>query len=247
MGWKAACIITGDCANGYLGEALQHLPAKASDIREKLGYKVPTSREQSSLEPYPESGTYMIGAYDRAVFLADQDKIFDCFDHRDNTYFQKALTLYPEGTLLMFVLHSVVNYFGYAYYEKGQLIREFSGGADKGVISDFGELQPEEKEIFANSKIVDGKRIFLYETDGAVEELEADFMGESLVFQMVGRYFGQPFDQTLEGHRDNFDLPTELFTGPHSERNPIRAAGSGSLLDSAISSIAKFVISKLKR
>jgi len=247
MGWKAACIITGTCPDGYLGEAPKHDPAKASEIREKLGYKEPTKREQSTLEPYPESGTYMIGAYEKAVFIADQDKIFDCFDNRTNPYFQKALNLYPDGTLLMFALHDVVNYFGYAYYEHGQLVREFQGSAEEGNISDIGQLQPEEKEIFADSKVVNGQRIFLYEMDGVIEEVRADVIGESLVFQLVGRYFGQPLDQTLEGRKGNFDLPTELFTGKHSERNPLRASGSGSLLDTAVSSIAKFVISKLKR
>ncbi|CAN5433069.1 hypothetical protein BH11CYA1_BH11CYA1_41560 [soil metagenome] len=247
MGWKAACIITGDCPDAYLGESLQHHPEKATEILERIGYNKPISREDSTFEPYPKSGTYMVGAYDKAIFLADQEIIFDCFENRDHPYFKKVLDLYPQGKLLMFVLQSVINYFGYAYYENGKLVREFSGNSDDGVISDFGELQPEEKEIFANSKLVDGKRIFSYDIAGTIEEFEVDGMGDSLVFLMVGRYFGQPLDQTLEGHRNNFELPTELFTGVHPSKKAAKPHPGSERIETVIKSIANSILSKLKK
>jgi hypothetical protein len=211
MGWKAACILAGDCPAGYLGSLPTHEPTRADKVIAKLGYAGFEKRERTTIEVYPEEKTFIIGAYDQAVFLADRDLIFNCFEDRKQELFQRALSLYPSGKLLMVVLHSVVNYFGYAYYENGELLREFSGGADQGVISDVGELQPEERPAFENSEIKDGERVFYDQVHGRIEEFSVDCYGEELTFQMMSKFFGHPFDRVLDGENDHNDLEAEVF------------------------------------
>jgi hypothetical protein len=211
VGWKSACIIAGDCPAGYLGTLPAHKPARADEIIKLLGYPELSKREAAKLEVYPDPGTFMIGAYEQAVFLADRDIIFECFDKRDNRYFQNCLSLYPKGKLLIFLLHSVTNYFGYAYYENGALVREFSGSSDDGVVSDVGEPLAEEKACFKSCQTRGDTKVFLVETEGKIEEYGADEYGEELAFQVAGIFFGQPLDRHLDGHNDHFELEMELF------------------------------------
>lgn len=98
MGWKAACIITGDFPPAYLSEMPEHQPDRADEIYKEMGYKPYTEREESEFEVYPEQGTVVIGAFEKAIVLADQDIIFDCFENREHAYFKKALSLYSGRT-----------------------------------------------------------------------------------------------------------------------------------------------------
>ncbi len=223
MGFKSACIIAGDCPYGYLGTLPKHDPARADHVIKRLGYPKPSKRQPDFLEPYPDSGSYIVGAYEHAVFLADQDVIYECFENREHTFFKSALSLYPEGKLLMLVLHSVVNYFGYAYYENGQLVREYAGSAEQGLISEFGQVQPEEQTSFANSEIKNGVRIFRVEVNGVTEECEVDLVGETLVFEIARKFFGQTFDEAMFQSEDENGLNTELFFKDTSVLNRLKS------------------------
>ncbi len=195
MGWKAACIVTGDCVDGYLGELPKHHPEKVDEILEKLGFVGYASRAEATLDVYPDEQTLLLGVYDKAIFIADQEIIFECMDDLEqHPFFQKVLAIYPTGRLLMFTLHSGNNVFGYAYYENGSLTRHLAGSLDSGVTADFGELQPEEQPIFAKSKMVNGERVFTQEVSGFHFEGRIDQIGGRLVFEMASKFFGQPLD-----------------------------------------------------
>ncbi|MCA9800441.1 MAG: hypothetical protein KC777_00565 [Cyanobacteria bacterium HKST-UBA02] len=217
MGWKTACIITGDCQPGYLGTLPPHQPDRARELAAKLGYKNFEPGESCKMDDYPESSAFVIGAYDQAVFLADRDIIYKCFDDRNQDFFRAALTFYPQGSLLLVTAISTVNYFGYAYYEKGKLIREFAGSADDGVTSEIGEPLPEEESIFKDSEVRDGERLFKCEYEGEVSYEPADGVGEALAWQVMGRYFGAPYlsaDSHLELQMERFKKKRKfLFFG----------------------------------
>lgn len=235
MGWKAACIITGDFSPAYLSEMPEHLPDRADEIYKEMGYERYTEREESEFEVYPEQGTVVIGAFEKAIVLADQDIIFDCFENREHAYFKKALSLYPQGKLLMVVLHSVVDYFGYAYYENGVLVRELSGTAEDGVQSEVGEPQPEEQAIYARSKIVDGERVITEKRDWAGPEQFIDqslaMFGEDLTFAIMQKVVACPFDQSIPG--EHYELKMEQFH--KGDKLKIKAA-SDAVLQQALKS-----------
>lgn len=212
MGWKAACIITGDCTDGYLGELPAHHPERVDELLAKLGFVGYVSRKETTLDLYPDEQTLLLGAYDKAVFIADQDIIFECIDALErHPFFHKVLSIYPNGRLLMFALHSGNNVFGYAYYESGSLVRHLVGSLDSGVTADFGELQREEQPIFAKSKIVNGERVFTHEVSGFHFEGRIDQIGGRLVFEMASKFFGQPLDTARRA--SNLDgLKMELIT-----------------------------------
>lgn len=196
MGWKSCYIIAAnrDCPHGYLGTLPRHDPERATTIFKKLGYET-TNRRESPIIDYPRDNLVTLGAYDKAVVVSDQS-IYDCFDDRNHPLLKKALSIYPDGTLVIVVLHSVVNLFGYALYENGQLVREYGGNGDDGVTHEFGEPLEEERDAFAKSKLINGERFFLSEYDGVTEDVTPDCYGETLVFAVLERYYGEILDQS---------------------------------------------------
>lgn len=109
--------------------------------------------------------------------------------------------------MLAMVLHSVVNLFGYAIYQNGELIRVRAGSADDGLIIEQGEPLPEEEALFAKSVLKDGERIYRTEINGQLEEFTEDTFGEEFVFDLSQRFLGSRFDQF-----DPWDLKMEKFT-----------------------------------
>lgn len=89
--------------------------------------------------------------------------------------------------------------------------RHLVGSSDSGVTADIGELQPEEQAIFANSKMIDGERIFTHEVNGFHFEGRIDQTGGRLVFAMASKFFGQPLDTARRSSNLN-GLKMELIT-----------------------------------
>jgi len=214
MGWKSCYIIVAekDCPPGYLGTMPSHSTSRANEIIKKLGYRY-KNRTNSPIIDYPDEGLAIIGAYEKAAIIADQ-LVYDCFEDRNYELFQKALTIYPSGTTFILILHSVVNLYGYALYENGQLVREFGGSSEEEITHEFGTPLPEEAEAFARSKIVDGLRMFAGEPDENFPLLNTDqtpaCYGEELAFMVVSRFYGVRPDQAPD-HIFPEDLSGELL------------------------------------
>lgn len=234
MGWKSCYFIAAenDCPHGYLGTLPKHNSERATELFSKLGYKT-TNRRKSPIIDFPQDNQVYLGAYDKAVIVSDQ-AIYDCFEDQNHPLLKNALSIHPDGTLMVIVLHSVVNLFGYAFYRNGQLIRQYGGCGDDGVTHEHGELLDEERDAFAKSKVINGERFFLSEYDGVVEEVTPDCYGETLVFAVLERYYGEILDQSehlwpedLQGEAiDNHNdfAPDELhkrLTQPESEKSEI--------------------------
>jgi hypothetical protein len=108
--------------------------------------------------------------------------------------------------VLAIQLQSVVNLFGYAYFEHGKLIRARAGSADDGVFLDDGEWLPEEQRLFAKSIVRNGHRVFEQEINGEIEEFSEDALGEEFVFELSRRFFGRRIDEF-----DAWDLRMQEF------------------------------------
>jgi hypothetical protein len=214
MGYKAASIFVNEREPGYFGTLPAHNPEKARQICRSLGLAF-SSAMPSTFEDglWPPPGTFALGAYDGGMILADQDALGDCTIEGNNPLLLKTQQLYPNAAFLCVTLHSVVDHWGYALYEKSRLVRRFVGDADEGIVFDEGHLQPEEKPLFERSRATEpGRRIFEMDFNGVIEKSPEHCVGEQLVFLMAARFFGQPLDRSKPV--DFFDLRLEVFTKP---------------------------------
>jgi uncharacterized protein DUF6928 len=210
MGWKAACILVNEREPGYLGTLPTHHSQAARDLADQLGLG---SYRRLGLTVfnagiYPEDGHLVIGAYDGAAIVASQDLIFGAATGENTRVLRRLLDLFPAAELLVMELHSVVNYWAYAYYRAGELQRAYAGSADDGVLVETGEVQPEERDYFVHSVVQHGVRTFTRHG----ETWTADQMGESLTLSMAGRFVGESLDEADE----ILYLTVEEFAEPSS-------------------------------
>ena len=86
------------------------------------------------------------------------------------------LAAFPKATIFTLVLHSVVNLWGFAWYENGRKIRATWGAADDGLMLDFGAPLPEEA-VYRQS------------------DDTPDVVGEDTCFAVSSRILGKRIDQ----------------------------------------------------
>jgi hypothetical protein len=209
MGWKAPCILINERAPGYLGTMPPHDPQRARRLIEDLGLGPCRSRGMTTFEEgiYPDR--LVVGAYDRAAVIGTPDLINSSGRIGRNPLILRVMETFPKAAVLSVCLHSVVNLFGYAYFEGGVLLRAYGGSADEGVVVDRGEPLPEERPHFERSVVRDGRRFFYADINGQREEFDASAYGETLAFEVTARFFGCPLDE-LTGI-DPLGLPMEAF------------------------------------
>jgi hypothetical protein len=209
MGWKASCILISEREPGYLGTMPPHDPERARKLVADLGLGRCRSRGMITFEEgiYPDR--LVVGAYDGAAVVAGP-RIIDPFKPLANeSLLPRVLSKFPGAAVLYVGLHSVVNLWSYVYFEGGRLLRAYGGAADEGVVMDEGQWLPEERPHFERSVVRDGWRYFYAEINGQMEEFNAPAFGESLTFEVMGRFFGCRPDQGSEV--DPLELPMESF------------------------------------
>jgi hypothetical protein len=210
MGWKASCILINEREPGYLGTRPPHDSGQAKRLIADLGLGSCRSRGMTSFDEgiYPDH--LVVGAYDGAAVIGAPNLIESFVLPSHGPLIPRILKTFPRAAILSVSLQSVVNLFGYAYFEESTLVRAYGGAADCGVVVDVGEWLPEERPHFERSVVREGKRFFYSEIDGCVEEFSTDAYGETLVFEVMARFFGCILDQshpTIEP----LELPMESF------------------------------------
>ncbi|MFO1093002.1 MAG: hypothetical protein U0992_06775 [Planctomycetaceae bacterium] len=227
MGWKANCILITNREDGRLEPEPLHDTKRAIELARQLGLgRVrPVVQQHNCFMVYPKR--LCIGAYEHGAvisFPVDPAKLFqhprgghpllsvgEYFDPGSKQT-ARLLNAFPAARILCLILHSAVNQFGYAVYEKRQLIRARIGDLDYGVFVDEGTMLPEEEPLFAQSIIRDGKRVFiLRDPRGEADEYVDDQVGENFVFALSRRFFGSRLDE---------DSPDEKLTAEEFERAP---------------------------
>jgi hypothetical protein len=139
---------------------------------------------------YPPKETLFIGSYADGMALCELDLPCHFFNeeagraiggNRTHSGAFKAdiLGLYPAGQVLILILHSVVNLWGYSLYVSGKLVRSAAGASDNGLIVDLGTPLPEEAEILARCQI---------------ERIDEEGLGEEPVFEVAKRVFVKRID-----------------------------------------------------
>jgi hypothetical protein len=163
MGWKAFNLFATVREEAYLTTFPAPEPGKARALLEKIGGKY-ESQGESTLErglyPKGEDELY-VGAYDRAIVLGSMSVAEHVFDGEVPEVVGHVEAMLPGARVLIVLLHSVVGLWGYAWFERGKLLRARAGNADDGVFLDLGELLPLEEKLRARDPEIDGEEMVM--------------------------------------------------------------------------------------
>ncbi|MBX3152548.1 hypothetical protein KF728_20490 [Candidatus Obscuribacterales bacterium] len=182
---------SSDLPEGYLNSLPEHDANFATRILETLGFNNFDNRKPVKLIPDVQ-GT-ILGAYEKVFVLCDE-RVRKCFWQPHDDLLQKALSIFPGGTLFVIASKDSSNTFRYRFFENGTLIRDHGGNMDEGVTVDFGPPLPEEEPAFRNSRVIDGERIFFEARVGGsreIEEYTIDAYGETLGLKITQRFIGK--------------------------------------------------------
>ena len=186
-GWKAFNLIATARDDGYLTTFPQPSPANARQFLRLLGGSY-ESRGDATLESglYPQDvGDLYVGAYEDAIVLGSVPITRAAFSGDVPQAVTCATALFPGCRVLIVMLHSVVDLFGYAWFEDGKLLRARAGSADEGVFFERGSPLPLESKLKACDETIDG---------------------EELVMELCRPLLGCRIDEY-----DSWDLKMELF------------------------------------
>lgn len=196
MGWKTSIIIASQNERPNLAHGIHH----DADAAVRIAAALPGDFEfagKSTFEEgaYPRNGNLYVGAYGESLIIGHMDLAGSCFGGDVPPVVHAINAVLPHSAILALELHSVVNLYGYALFEKDALIRGRAGSADDGVFLDVGAPLPDEQSLFEKSTInADGEQVWLDEFDGVTEEMDHSCMGEEFVFEISRRVFGERFD-----------------------------------------------------
>ncbi len=140
---------------------------------------------------YPGDGELFVGAYADGVLVSHAGMAGLLVDNGDARpprgvradARRTLLELAPGGEVLAMVLHSVVDWWGFASYADGDLRRMAAGSADDGVFIDTGTPLPEERPMLAGATLA---------------RLDEEGEGEELVLAVSARLFGRGIDALEE-------------------------------------------------
>lgn len=163
LGWKAFNLIATNGEDGYLTTFPSPNPAKARDFLRRLGGTYQSKGEatfEDGLYPRDNDDLY-VGAYTNALVLGSRLIAEEAFADGVPRAVQCATELLPGCRALVAVLHSVVDLFGYAWYEDGKLFRARAGSADDGVFFEKGPSLPLEQKLKAFDETIDGEELVM--------------------------------------------------------------------------------------
>ena len=176
MGWKASCVLASTPDASPLTSFPPHQPDRAQKLLSLLGGTY-ASRGMTTFEEgiFPKDGDHLyVGAYDQALVVGSTSIVDNSFHGGVPWIVDHARTLLPNARVLIVTLHSVVDLFGYAWFENGQFIRGRAGSADDGVFFDQGDLLPVERKLM---------------------EFDPDSGGEEFVMELCRPFLGCRLDE----------------------------------------------------
>jgi hypothetical protein len=187
MGWKAFNLIATKSEDGYLTTFPTPDATKARDYLHRLGGTYQSLGEatfEDGLYPQENDDLY-VGAYANALVIGSVPIAQEAFTGNVPRAVKSATELLPGCRVLVAMLHSVVDLFGYAWYENGKLLRARAGSADDGIFFEKGSPLPMEKKL---------------------KEFDETIDGEELVMELCRPFLGCRIDEY-----DAWDLKMELF------------------------------------
>lgn len=135
----------------------EHSSIAASNILNNLGLKGYEADEIDEEDPEVfcetlgrKGDNIMIGAYSHG-FIMDTKLLLIAGTDEPCPLRDRILNIYGKGIVLFINLHGTFNYYAYALYEKGELLRAKAGTLDIPVVRDIGVPLPSEKHALDGS------------------------------------------------------------------------------------------------
>jgi hypothetical protein len=154
MGVKAWFIAYSDEEPKNLFAGGRDLDEAASEgLARRLFPGATLTREENCAFPLPnpESGQLLVGCYPHVRIVAHKDLANDHPSRIDRRWVDPALGRYAY----VYATHSVVDWFAFALWRDGELVRSLSLSSDDGVIEDKGGMLDFEKPFWAGEHPVE--------------------------------------------------------------------------------------------
>ena len=97
----------------------------------------------------------------------------------------------PAGTAYLHAMHSAVDWFAFALWENGRLVRSLSLSPDSGIVEDIGERLPFEAPYWAGEHPA-------IETDDDKDEYPLPFHPLELAEAALAEYFGYQLEGIVD-------------------------------------------------
>jgi hypothetical protein len=113
---------------------------------------------------YPEDKSINIGYYNDNIIICEDYLFTSYLETTDDPmslapYEQVLTSLFPGSEILTVACHASVNYHLYSLVKNGEKLR-FKRIVASGPILEYGERLKEEEAIYADSRVIEGKRLF---------------------------------------------------------------------------------------
>jgi len=141
MGAKTAMLVY---STGNPKQQLQHYPALDRAATLALVRRLYPSARLEQLEDgdlgsaYPPDRVIMAGCFPGLTILADRELALE----RPSRLSASFIDAFRDGVLYLHAMHSVVDWFAYAFWHRGTLQRSLSVAPDNGIIEDIGPGLP---------------------------------------------------------------------------------------------------------
>lgn len=171
-----------------------------SEIAAKLGFEAVEEVESLHLDSVlnPDDGLIYIGKYKGNTIICTQDIPLEFLDQGVSRWETSLCQLFPDTEIASFVLHSVVNLWGYSVTKNNQKLRARAGSVESDFQLDEGKILEQEQYLFSLSeKDADGNRVYRF-PDMPDDLFDDNQVGENFVFDLSKRYFGQGLDRNDE-------------------------------------------------
>jgi hypothetical protein len=176
MGWKVSCVFANTPDAAPLTDFPPHQPERAQKLLSLLGGSY-ASRGMTTLEEgiFPRDGDRLyVGAFEQAIVVGSTGIVGNSLHGGVPWIVDHTRVVLPDARVLIITLHSVVDLFGYAWFEHGQFVRGRAGSAADGVFFDQGDLLPTERRLL---------------------EFDAETGGEEFVMELCRPFLGCRLDE----------------------------------------------------
>lgn len=155
MGAKTWMLVIAD---GDAREALKSAPALDRDATHALAHQLFPGETLELVDEgdlswtNPPDGNLFIGCFPGVSVIAAIEFGIDYPSRLSGRFLDAA----GKRNVTLHAMHSVVDWFAYAVWEQGRLIRALSLSPDSGIIENIGEPLPFERPFWAEEHRVDG-------------------------------------------------------------------------------------------
>lgn len=207
MGAKTWMLVS---SNGPARELLAKLPelnraASLALVQKMFPGERLTEQEDGDLSfTNPDENELFVGCFDGVAVVAADEFGLDRPSELPHAFLQAM----PHKTVVLHAMHSVVDWFAYAIWQDGKLVRSLSLSPVSGVLEDMGERLPFEQPYWAGERP-------LYEEG---EEAEDDYPFSFHPLDMAESALGALFGYVIEGDTDEALFEAEDLPLMHLQR-----------------------------